>query len=153
MNICEYEALLKSCDNLKQLDVTLKNFLKSRKITSYAFTYFKRAPSLEDNEIKHDVFSDSYKVWHKYYLAQGYNDIDSTLNTSCQQTLPVFWDVKTQLSKAKTPREKLMRQESIAFGVEQGISIPIHGPNGDFAELVVSQRKGEDCLSDWQNLK
>ena len=37
--------------------------------------------------------------------------------------LPVFWDLHDQLANAATKREKQMRLDSIAFGIEKGLSI------------------------------
>ena len=46
-----------------------------------------------------------------------------------------------------------MRQDSIEFGVERGVSIPIHGPCEDFAIFLVSQRVGENCLENWNSIE
>ena len=34
--------------------------------------------------------------------------------------------------------------------MRQGVSIPVHGPGGDFAELTLRQFKGGSCMSGWE---
>jgi LuxR family transcriptional activator of bioluminescence operon len=43
-----------------------------------------------------------------------------------------------------------MRLDSIEFGAVQGLSIPIHGPQEDFAILLLVQMRGQKCLENWQ---
>ncbi len=38
-----------------------------------------------------------------------------------------------------------MRKDSIAFGAEAGLSIPIHGPHNNFATLLLVQMQNERC--------
>lgn len=67
--------------------------------------------------------------------------------------MPVAWDVLQQLKTAKTQQEKKMRLDSITFGIEKGVCIPIHGENDDFAVLLLVQMRGENGLKNWPNLK
>lgn len=76
--------------------------------------------------------------------------MDSTLDTTSETILPVFWDLEEQLANAKTPREKRMRQDSIDFGARRGVSVPIYRPRGGFANFLVVEMEGEDCLANWE---
>ncbi len=46
-----------------------------------------------------------------------------------------------------------MRLASIEFGSVKGLSIPVHGPQEDFAILLVVQTRGQHCLDNWQALQ
>ena len=59
----------------------------------------------------------------------------------------------TQLQQAKNSREKLLREESIQFGIDKGLSTPVHGPNNDFLTWTLHQRKGETCLANYETMQ
>jgi DNA-binding CsgD family transcriptional regulator len=70
-----------------------------------------------------------------------------------QTTRPTYWELQQQLLAATSPRERQMRLDSIAFGAEKGLSIPIHGPHEDFAIFLVVQMQQETCLNHWHDLQ
>lgn len=149
-----HEAILLSFQkNMRQVrelagcQKVLTQCLAELKIHVYAFTYYAYHPSTS-SKLKYDIAADFLLAWHKHYVEQGYDRIDSTLSTSKNRTLPIIWTLKEQLENAQSALERQMRQDSIDYGVERGISVPVYGPNGDFSELVVQQRFGEKCLED-----
>lgn len=150
--LLQFEKNLQHVTNLKNLNLALEQHLRSLAITTFSFTYYSRHPN-SSHKLKYDFCSANYRSWHEFYLSEHYEEIDSTLVKEHQQTLPLFWDIQQQLTAAKSEREKKMRLDSLAFGVEKGLSIPIHGAHEDFANLLVIQMQGEKCLEDWQNKK
>lgn len=123
----------------------LQRFLASYHIKSYAFTYYSLHPGSR-RRLKYEVTSAPLKAWHQYYLESAYDEVDQTTQSSKSAVVPVYWNVQQQLKEARSPREKIIREESISFGIDKGYSIPIHGPDNDFAILVIHQRCGEDCF-------
>lgn len=84
------------------------------------------------------------QLWVDHYLAQGYARIDPVVQTCLRRGTPIEW--KTLDWSARATRDFLA--EAIQAGVgNQGYSIPIHGPGGQFALFSVSHR-GKDA--DWQ---
>jgi DNA-binding CsgD family transcriptional regulator len=148
MKLVSYQKALEKAVSTLQLNQILTDYLAGFGISTFSFTYYSYYPN-SHNKIKYDYCSPNFSLWHQHYLAEGYEDIDSTLDIVYQTTLPVFWDLHEQLKAAKTTREKQMRLDSIAFGAEKGISIPIHGPQEDFANFLIVQMRGEKCLADW----
>lgn len=74
-------------------------------------------------------------AWVERYLEQGYLRIDPVVLGCFQRFHPVDW--KRLDWTSKSARE--FRKESIAYGVgNQGFSIPVRGPNGQFALFTVS---------------
>jgi DNA-binding CsgD family transcriptional regulator len=138
--------------NIQQLNQALHSYLKDLGITCYSFTYYSFRPDAV-NRVKYDHSSEKLKAWHDYYIAQGYDDIDTTLETVYQEVLPVHWYIDQQIKEAKRPRERKMRVDSKTFGAEHGLTIPVHGPKDDFACLMVEQIRGENCLNKWQELQ
>lgn len=152
MLISEFEILLKTARTPDQLDMILQNQLAKMGIYTFSFTYYSRHTN-SLNKLKHDFASANFRIWHQHYLDQHYEEVDSTLEKVHQSNLPTFWDLQQQLKEAKTLRERQMRLDSIAFGAVKGLSIPIHGPQEDFASFLVVQMQGENCLEHWQKLQ
>src|SRR5437016_2299214 len=145
MSINELIKQLQQADSIQKADEALRLYLNDYQIRSYAFTYYSLHPSSR-RKLKYEIASKPLKAWHQYYLESGYEDIDQTLTEIHRGVLPLFWDVKEQLKIARTPRERKIREESIRYGIDKGISISIHGLHNDFASLVLHQRKGESSF-------
>lgn len=152
MKLYEFGQVLKSCSSLPQLNEALERYLRGLGIKTFAFTYHSYYPN-SLNKLKYDFSSTNLAIWHKHYISEHYEDVDTTLDVVYRTSIPIFWDLQQQLKEAKTPREKQMRLDSIQYGTEKGLSIPIHGPQEDFAILMVAQMRGEDCLENWQELQ
>jgi LuxR family transcriptional activator of bioluminescence operon len=152
MTLQQFEEALIKANSTRQLNEILFHFLFGFKINTYAYTYYSNYPT-SLNKLKYDHCSENLNLWHKHYITEGYEDIDSTLEIVKRSTLPLFWSLEEQLSEAATPREIQMRKDSIDYGVEKGISIPIHGPQEDFAILMVAQMRGQTCLEDYSKIQ
>lgn len=151
-SLYKLEKQLSEANTLRALNQALQDYLESLHISTFAFTYYAYSPS-SINKLKYDFTSSNFSSWHKHYISEGYEDIDSTLDIVYQATMPIFWDTREQFANAKNPRERKMRKDSIAFGAEKGISIPIHGPHDDFAILLVVQMKGQNCLERYKDFQ
>lgn len=146
------EDQLKAASTIDEMNSVFRQFLADHHITTYSFTYYSYYPNAL-NKLKYDMASPNFTSWHKHYISENYEEIDTTLEKVYRTTLPTFWDLDAQLKEANSPKEKQMRLDSIAFGAEKGLSIPIHGPQEDFANFLVVQMKGETCLDQWQALQ
>nr|HAT8714034.1 LuxR family transcriptional regulator [Legionella jordanis] len=134
---------------LNQLNDALMQFFYSQGIQSIAVTYYQQHTKT-GSKLIYNWVSPALKIWHEFYLDQGYADVDRTLEETEQSLIPQFWDINQQLTQAKNKRELRMRQESKEFGVDKGLSLPIYGPAGEFVVLVLHQRQGENGLLNWQ---
>lgn len=152
MKLIEFENNLKNAVSVREIDKLLEKYLASFGITTFSFTYYSYYPNSQ-NKLKYDFCSSNYAIWHKHYISESYENIDSTLDTVYRQALPVFWDLKQQLKDATSAREKKMRLDSIKFGAEKGLSIPIHGPQEDFANFLLVQMQKQTCLENWTELQ
>lgn len=78
--------------------------------------------------------------WVDRYIAQGYERIDPVVQGCFRRFHPVDWRRLDWSGKAA--RE--FQGESIDSGVgNQGFSIPIRGPNGQFAMFTISDRRND----------
>jgi LuxR family transcriptional activator of bioluminescence operon len=138
------ENTLAQANNLGDCDKALAQFLKQKGITTYSFTYYAYHPN-SANKLKYDMCSENFKSWHQFYLAEQYNNIDTTLSFVYHNHLPIYWNLHQQLLQATTLAERTMREDSLAFGAEAGLSIPIHGPHNNFAILLLVQMQNQSC--------
>jgi LuxR family transcriptional activator of bioluminescence operon len=149
MNLCHFAACLEQVTDLQQAEIILNSYLSSFNFRYYAFTYYS-GHIKSGQKLRYHYVSTALRPWHMHYLEQTYADVDRTLEESHLSTFPLLWDVGAQLAQAKNKREQRIRQESIEFGIDKGLSMPIHGPNHDFVTLTLHQCRGEACLSNYQ---
>lgn len=145
MTIQQLAHELSHANTVQQAQKALDHYLVGFGIHHYAFTYYSGHVKT-GRQLRYDCVSTALRPWHAYYLEQGYADVDRTLQENQTAVLPQRWDVHQQLKNAKNHRERRIREESIAFGVDKGLSIPVHGPDGDFVSLTLHQFRDETCL-------
>jgi DNA-binding CsgD family transcriptional regulator len=139
----QLEVDLSKANSLQECDAALAAYLLQKKLTTYSFTYYAYHPN-SSNKLKYDMCSDNFKSWHRHYLEAQYSQIDSTLEHVYNHHLPIYWNLQQQLLQASSEQELEMRRDSIAFGSESGLSIPIHGPHNDFAILLLVNMKVDE---------
>jgi LuxR family transcriptional activator of bioluminescence operon len=142
--LIELENALVQARTITECDHALNCYLNKKGITTYSFTYYAYHPN-SANRLKYDMCSHNFRLWHEHYLAEQYNNIDSTLSFVYNNHLPIYWNLKQQLTQATSENERKMREDSIAFGTESGLSIPIHGPHNNFAILLLVQMQNQHC--------
>jgi len=152
MNISQFAARLKTAVTEHQARTILHDYLTQYGFRSYAFTFYSGHVK-SGRELRYNCVSEALRPWHGHYLEQAYADVDRTLEDSHTASLPIFWDVREQLNQAKHIREQRIRLESIEFGIDKGLSIPVHGPNHDFVSLTLHQRRNETCLGNYESMQ
>ena len=148
MHLLDFMAAVQRAPSIAELDRLLKHYLEGLGFSGYTFSYFGRTRG-RGQELHHEVVSQKMRVWHDYYHEEQHDNTDSTHHAVYKSLLPIFWSVAEQLKDSKTMKERKMRESSLKFGVMAGLSIPLHGPGGDFAELTLRQFQGEECMKDW----
>jgi DNA-binding CsgD family transcriptional regulator len=148
MQISDLAEKLRVASTIDEAPTILGEYLAVFGIYHFAFTYYSDHIKT-GRKLQFDCVSKPLQAWHRHYLEQGYADVDRTLEEGHTQTLPLFWDVKTQLTQSKNIREQRIREESIEYGIDIGLVIPIHGPNKDFASLTLHQCCGEVGLKNY----
>ena len=149
MGCLEWLDQFKAAKSVAELDHLLHQYLSAQGVSGYTFSYFGKTHTLKKNRLQHEVVSERMHAWHDYYHEENYEAKDSTHQMVHKNLLPVAWNVAEQLASARTEKERVLRQETLDFGVTEGLSIPLYGANGDFADLTLRQFKGETCLHDW----
>ncbi|WP_299375104.1 autoinducer binding domain-containing protein [uncultured Tateyamaria sp.] len=85
-------------------------------------------------------------TWRDRYLEQQYLRVDPVILGCFQRFHPVDWKRLDWSSKAA----RAFQAEAIEHGVgNQGFSVPIRGPNGQFALFTVSHSCDDDMWAEW----
>ena len=73
------------------------------------------------------------REWERHYIANRYYEDDAIVRASFRNFLPYRWDTLTLSAK----QQRIMN-EAAEFKITSGLTVPIHGPSGEFARLSVA---------------
>lgn len=151
-SIALLQRLFLQASSLAILNQHLESFLQKLGIQFFSFTYYGQYVN-SAYPLQYEYASPSFRPWHEHYQAEHYEDADRNFDITQQSTLPMLWVIREQLLHAKSEKERQMRLDSLAFGIERGLSIPLHTPNGAHAIFLVAEGRNENCLSAWESLQ
>lgn len=84
--------------------------------------------------------------WIHHYFEQKYQTVDPVLLGAASSFAPINWNL---LDWSSTQRRKFLR-DAIAYGVgNQGYTVPIHGPHGQFALFTLNK---SCCAREWNDM-
>ncbi len=146
----QFNNKMRRCRTVEQLGECLKEKLKTDGITSFVFTCYYRNGRENNRLVEYAYMSESYRLWHNHYHEQDYDSIDTTNAQALLDNLPQLWTIEEQIANAKTKREQKMRLDSLEFGADCGLCIPIYRGGNEHAVFLVSQMQGEAGLRNWQ---
>jgi LuxR family quorum-sensing transcriptional regulator LasR len=69
--------------------------------------------------------------WRERYHEKGYANVDPTVAHCLSSCLPIVWAPHT----FHTPAQRVLYEEACGFGIRTGVTLPVHGPNGEFGVL------------------
>lgn len=77
------------------------------------------------------VKSNYSAAWRAHYDAERLAYIDPTVGHCLHSSMAVVWQPET----FQTPAQREMYEEASLHGVRSGVTLPVHGPNGEFGVL------------------
>jgi DNA-binding CsgD family transcriptional regulator len=96
------------------------------------FQYVARLPAAASIK-PHYIFIGSYQdEWRARYFAKEYMSVDPVITYCVSHMTPYSWEQITSLER----EDKIVRDfmgEACEFGLNSGVSFPVHAPQGDFA--------------------
>lgn len=81
-----------------------------------------------ENAFLHSNYSSS---WRERYDAEKLHYIDPTVAHCATSSVPIVWEPET----FGDPAQRAMYEEACAHGIRSGITLPIHGPTGEFGVI------------------
>ncbi len=100
------------------------------------FDYFSYAIGYVDGDGGRDVpgtqvFSNYPGVWQARYARDSYSNLDPILQYAKRARLPFLWGRDEDLI-CLTRSSRTLMDECATFGICRGVSIPAHGPGGEY---------------------
>ncbi len=87
------------------------------------------------------AFLSSYpEVWKGHYVRNGYERIDPVVVQARKSRTGFYWDGSRPSTPTSLAQRRLFREAS-AFGINNGVTVPIHGGFGQLAAFTLA---GED---------
>lgn len=83
------------------------------------------------------VISGYPKEWRDRYSEHGYMGLDPTVKYCATKITPIVWEAIRPLEKADQTIARFMG-ESREFGLNCGVSLPVHGAGGEFGMLSLA---------------
>ncbi|MHB8743465.1 MAG: helix-turn-helix transcriptional regulator [Sulfuricaulis sp.] len=106
------------------------------------FQYGTRIPT--SSNVPNYIFISSYKdEWRTRYFAKAYMSIDPVVGHCISHITPFPWKQIAPLER----NDKIVRDfmgEAREFGLNSGVSFPVHTPQGDFAIFSVASKLGPE---------
>ena len=72
--------------------------------------------------------------WREYYDANRLAYVDPTVGHCLASNLPIIWQPET----FSTSKGHALYEEASAYGIRTGVTLPIHGPNGELGMLSLA---------------
>ena len=73
-------------------------------------------------------------LWRERYDAERFAYVDPTVGHCLISTLPIVWEPQA----FSTPGSLLLYEEAASHGMRTGVTLPIHGPNGEVGLLSLA---------------
>lgn len=69
--------------------------------------------------------------WRERYDAERLAYVDPTVTHCLVSSLPIVWAQQA----FRAPAQRALYEEACGFGIRSGVTLPIHGPNGEFGVI------------------
>ncbi|MEE9334553.1 MAG: LuxR family transcriptional regulator [Granulosicoccaceae bacterium] len=133
--LLEYSESLAACGTQDEIKAVCKTFAHSLGFEHFIYgAYFP----LAENIVILNGFPDP---WRAHYDSAGYMYSDPTVKHCSVKTSAIEW---SQLDLAKDQRgtaEREIMSEAAVYGLRQGVSVPVHGPGGEWGMMSLSSKE------------
>ena len=139
---------LAAAKTVTQADDYLSHFL-SEELACQEFVYTGYAKDFRtSHQLTHQLYTPGLAAWHHYYIDQNFEQIDPIGALLRTRNTPIIWRNEQQIQKV-TAHQKVIYEESMRRGFYNGISIPVHGEQNDFAILVIEKNEIDAFLEQY----
>lgn len=98
-----------------------------------------KSPSRVDDAI---FLTNVPSKWTTRYLDEGYYDSDPIVRESAMSRLPTNWTERLR-TRTRSSQEDRMFMDALDFGIRRGMSVPIHGPGGEFGLMSLYSEQSD----------
>jgi len=141
-----YVETLATAGSTAEIGARLQPILEELGFESFAYVHVrpplgKKIPSFipagsrAGSEV-HEFLATLSDNWVDYYLASDFGEVDPTLQAAMSRVLPFHWrEISTRNDLTSGQRRVL--NEARDYGIKNGATIPIHGPDSGLSTLSV----------------
>jgi LuxR family quorum-sensing transcriptional regulator LasR len=146
---------LTGCDRESAWTETLQALAKKYEFNLFFYTINSGKQASLSNAYVNTNFPEN---WLQWYETKKFREIDPILRHCISSVLPLVWDAKN----FKTSTETQLYEAGCEFGLNQGVTFPVHGPNGEFGYLTLIpgkafsknfQQKINSKIADWSLIR
>ncbi len=105
----------------------------------FGFDHFLYGARIPVSLVKPQIFiiSGFPSAWWSHYKQSNYLKIDPTVAHCASRTVPLRWS-SLKPEKIQNPQVKKLMQEAWDCGLRDGLSLPVHGHQGETAQLSLT---------------
>jgi len=117
---------------IDQLEEALRQ--ETRRLGFDCFVYALRVPTSYSNA--QVIMLDGYpQGWVKRYFEEAYHDVDPVMAWCVNHVVPMRW---SDLTLEPGSRAETMMREAAHYGLRDGVTMPVHSPQGELGILSMS---------------
>ncbi|GEM_PF-3600098 len=138
MKITKQIEAISQATSIDETDAALMHVMAALDCPHFSYNFYP-ANFQQEKILRHVVVRTPLVAgWQAHYVDHHYDQIDPIFQRMRQSQLPLAWKLEEELSKYKEGEtQKVFFEEALAFGLRGGFAIPVHAPQGEFANLVV----------------
>ena len=131
-HVLQTQQCFATAQTMEQLSALFRQ--ESRRLGFDSFIYALRVPTNFSNA--QVILLDGYpQGWVQRYFDEAYYDSDPVMAWCVKSIVPVLW---SDLVLAPGSKEEKMMQEAAAYGLRDGVTMPVHSPQGELGILSLS---------------
>ncbi len=140
----EYSESLSSCATQDEIKEVCKTFAHTLGFEHFIYgAYFP----LVENIVILNGFPDP---WREHYDSAGYMYSDPTVKHCSVNTSAIEWSQLAVTKGRRGAAEREVMSEAMVYGLRQGVSVPVHGPGGEWGMMSLgsSERYSPTTIKD-----
>ncbi len=126
---------LHELETLSAADSALSQIMANLDCGKFSYNYYP-TDFQQTGKASHILCTEQVQGWQEHYSAHHYDQIDPIFNRMRKSHLPLSWKLEDEISHYDK-NQKQFFSDAIEFGFRGGFAVPIHAPQGEFANLVV----------------
>ncbi|MER8772980.1 LuxR family transcriptional regulator [Mesorhizobium sp. M0960] len=144
----EFDRFVDQADDLvesEQLFYLLAGF-----VSNFGYRWIAYSPLTPDQESlgavsrDHVSFLNFPQEWQERYAEMGYDRIDPVVKISRKREGAFRWS-EVYNDASTSEKERKVLDEAATFGLRSAVSVPLHGPDANFAILSFAQPQDCEC--------
>jgi LuxR family transcriptional regulator, activator of conjugal transfer of Ti plasmids len=114
-------------------------------VDGYGLTGFTYVGSLTPRPRLPPYITTYPEPWVLHYLSQRYHEIDPVLIQAQRESAPFLWDCQKTSAVASAEQQRFF-DEAAEFGIDRGLTFPLHTGDGDVAVLSFFSDQNRNAL-------